>query len=75
VQPLTTVNVVTEVAGVLIKMTEKLQHLIFSELILYETVSQLFDTLIDFLHGPNTANQLLLGRWKKFSKAVNFYLA
>lgn len=34
----------------------------------------MFDTLIDFLHGPNVENQRLLGGWKKLSKAVNFYL-
>ena len=38
-------------------------------------MGQIFDTLIDFLYGPNRENQLLLGRWKKLSKAVNFYLS
>jgi hypothetical protein len=30
--------------------------------------------LIDFVLGPNIQNQKLLSGWKKFSKAVNFYL-
>jgi hypothetical protein len=30
--------------------------------------------LIDFVIGPNVENQRLLGSWKKFCKAVNFYL-
>jgi hypothetical protein len=65
---------VSESANILIKLTEKLGILIFSEGIVYETVSQLFETLIDFVIGPNVENQRLLGGWKKFCKAVNFYL-
>lgn len=58
----------------MIKLTEKLGNLIFTEFIISSTVSQLFDTLIDFVLGPNIGNQMLLGGWKKFCKAVNFYL-
>jgi len=57
---------VSESANILIKLTEKLGILIFSEGIVYETVSQLFETLIDFVIGPNVENQRLLGGWKKF---------
>ncbi len=72
--PLTTVNIVAECGNILIKLTEKLGNLIFSEFIIYETIQQLFETLIDFVIGPNVENQKLLGSWKKFCKAVNFYL-
>jgi hypothetical protein len=68
------VNVVSEVANILIKLTEKLGNLIFSEFIVFETVAQLFETLIDFVIGPNVENQKLLGSWKKFCKSVNFFL-
>jgi hypothetical protein len=47
---------VSDVANILIKLTEKLGNLIFSEFIVFETVNQLFETLIDFVIGPNIEN-------------------
>lgn len=41
ITPLTTIDIVTEVANILIKMTDKLQNLIFSEVI----VSVLLDKI------------------------------
>eukprot|EP00347_Sterkiella_histriomuscorum_P002968 403366109 len=67
------VNILTEIANVLIRLTNKLQNSIFSEYHLFQTVEQLFDTLVDFLYGPCMQSQQILGNWKKFNKAVNFY--
>jgi hypothetical protein len=52
-----------------------IQDKIFSTFITYETIPQVFETLVDFLYGPCVDNQLILGRWHKFYKIIDYFMS
>ena len=60
-------------ASSLIKITS-LGDLVYSDFTAFETVPQMFDTLIDFVYGPCEENIKILGKWRKFIKVLNKYM-
>ncbi|CDW72551.1 inositol-triphosphate receptor [Stylonychia lemnae] len=43
--------------------------------ILFEALEQTLISLIDLVQGPCTQNQIQLGQWKNFCRALNFFFA